>query len=63
MKQQLAILISQNIEGVTAEDILPLLETPPKPELGDYAFPCFRFAKTLHKSPNLIAEELADTIR
>jgi len=63
MKQQLATLISQNIEGITPEEALPLLETPPKPELGDYAFPCFRFAKTMHKAPNLIAEELAEKLR
>ena len=25
------------------------LEVPPKPELGDYAFPCFSLAKTTNK--------------
>ena len=50
-------------KGITPEEALPLLETPPKPELGDYAFPCFRFAKTMHKAPNLIAEELAEKLR
>ena len=62
MKLQLANIISQNVEGLTAEDILPLLETPPKPELGDFAFPCFRLAKTMHKAPNLIAEDLKNAI-
>lgn len=35
------------------------LEVPPKPELGDYAFPCFNLAKILKKNPNEIAKELA----
>ncbi len=62
MKQQLANIISQNVEGLTPEEILPLLETPPKPELGDFAFPCFRLAKTMHKAPNLIAGDLKNAI-
>ena len=36
-----------------------MLTVPPKPELGDFAFPCFTLAKTLRKAPALIAEELA----
>jgi arginyl-tRNA synthetase len=39
------------------------LETPPKPELGDYAFPCFSLAKIYKKSPNEIAEELSKKIK
>jgi len=35
------------------------LEKPPKPELGDYAFPCFNLAKILKKNPNEIAKDLA----
>ncbi len=62
MKQQLANMISQNVEGLTPEEITALLETPPKPELGDFAFPCFRLAKTMHKSPNIIAEDLKHAI-
>lgn len=35
------------------------LETPPNPEMGDYAFPCFALSKTWKKAPNEIASELA----
>jgi arginyl-tRNA synthetase len=35
------------------------VEVPPSVELGDYAFPCFPLAKTLHKAPQVIATELA----
>lgn len=62
MKEQLANSIAQHVEGLTAGDILSLLEVPPKPELGDYAFPCFRLAKTMRKAPNLIAEDLKNAI-
>ena len=34
------------------------LEQPPEKTLGDYALPCFRFAKALKKIPNVMAEEL-----
>lgn len=62
MKEQLAEIIAKNVEGLSPDDILSLLEVPPKPELGDYAFPCFRLAKTMHKAPNLIAEDLKAAI-
>ena len=62
MKEQLAEIIAKNVEGLSPEDILSLLEVPPKPELGDYAFPCFRLAKTMHKAPNQIAEDLKNAI-
>lgn len=39
------------------------LEVPPDPVLGDFAFPCFSFAKTLKKAPNQIASELASKIK
>ena len=48
--------------GLTKEQIAEWMETPPNPELGDYAFPCFRLAKTLHKAPAVIAGELANAI-
>ncbi len=46
------------VEGVSANEICDLLAVPPDPSMGDYAFPCFRFAKILRKSPVAIAEEL-----
>lgn len=38
------------------------LETPPKKELGDYAFPCFWLSKTLKKWPAQIAQEIIDFV-
>ena len=36
-----------------------LLEIPPDPSMGDFAYPCFSLAKELKKAPNLIAKDLA----
>jgi arginyl-tRNA synthetase len=38
------------------------IETPPDKKMGDYAFPCFRLAKTLRKAPPLIAKEISSKI-
>ncbi|MSA96997.1 arginine--tRNA ligase [Finegoldia sp. BIOML-A2] len=45
--------------GLTEEEISDLIEIPPNSDMGDYAFPVFKLAKTFRKAPNLIAEELA----
>ena len=38
------------------------IEVPKNPEMGDYAFPCFRLSKTMRKAPNLIASELKEAL-
>ncbi|MBO5713569.1 MAG: arginine--tRNA ligase [Clostridia bacterium] len=48
-----------NIDGVTSEEIASLIVTPPDNSLGDYALPCFKFAKIMRKAPNMIADDLA----
>ncbi len=48
-----------HIDGVGRQEIYASLAVPPDLTLGDYALPCFRFAKIFRKSPALIAEELA----
>ena len=49
------------IEGVTSAEIYELIALPPNSEMGDYAIPCFKFAKIFRKSPALIAEQLKET--
>ncbi len=48
-----------HVEGVSPEEIAGCIVVPPDAGMGDLALPCFKFAKILHKSPALIAEELA----
>jgi len=50
------------LTGLSNDAIEKLIEIPPKPEMGDFAFPCFQLARTLRKAPNLIAEELKNSI-
>ena len=38
------------------------LEVPKDKKMGDLAFPCFRLAKTMHKAPNLIAQDLKNKL-
>ena len=47
-----------NLEGFTEEEIASFIALPPNTELGDYALPCFRFAKAMRMSPVAIAEKL-----
>lgn len=47
-------------EGITVVDFFKALEQPPEMALGDYALPCFRFAKALKKNPNEVAEKLKE---
>lgn len=62
-KNEIASMISGEIDGVSSEDIISLIEIPPSEEMGDYAFPTFSFAKILRKAPNLIAEEIAGKLQ
>lgn len=58
-------IISERINEKTnleASIIEGLIEIPPKPEMGDFAFPCFQLSKTMRKAPNMIAEQLCKEI-
>ncbi len=57
-RRALAELLAQTI-GSDADALYPLLEVPPQSDLGDYAFPCFKLAKTMRKAPAQIATEIA----
>ncbi|KKO20049.1 MAG: arginyl-tRNA synthase [Candidatus Brocadia fulgida] len=48
--------------GLPEDEIKRLIEIPPDFRMGDYAFPCYSLSKTLKKSPNAIAGELAQTL-
>lgn len=58
-KKEIAEIIAKNLEGLTEDEIKSMVEIPQDQSMGDYAFPCFRLAKTMKKAPNLIAAELA----
>ena len=49
MKNNIVQLLSQNIEEISSEELEQLVEIPPKTDMGDFAFPCFRLAKVYRK--------------
>ncbi len=62
IKQKIANSILEQIDFLTIDEIEAMLEVPKNMDMGDYALPCFRFAKELKKAPNLIAADLAEKI-
>ncbi len=51
------------ITNIEKNEIEKYIEVPKETENGDYAFPCFKLAKVLKKSPNLIADNLKSNIK
>ncbi len=48
--------------GLSTDEIRDLIEIPSDEKMGDYAFPCFRLAKTMRKAPQMIAADIADRV-
>ena len=46
-KEIIAKKISSLI-NISKDEVKEYIEIPPNSEMGDYAFPCFKLAKTLH---------------
>ena len=61
-KDKLAELLSGMIDGLETSDIREMIEIPPDSSMGDFAFPCFRLAKTMRKAPQMIAADLAEKL-
>ena len=60
-KNEIAKYIAKTID-MQENEIESFVETPKDKNNGDYAFPCFRLAKTLKKAPPVIAEEIKEKI-
>ena len=60
-KQAIAEMIAQTIE-LNKQELETFIEVPKTNTNGDYAFPCFRLAKTLKKAPQAIAEDIKQKI-
>lgn len=61
-KKEIAKILENKIEGMNFEEILMSIEIPPNKDMGDFAFPCFRFAKTMRKAPQIISQEISTNI-
>lgn len=61
IKKEIAKLIS-SATNIEINEIENYIEIPKDYLNGDYAFPCFKLAKTLKKAPNMIANEIKENI-
>ena len=61
-KVQIAQIIAKQEIGLTAEEIVEMIEVPADSKNGDFAFPCFRLAKAMRKAPQMIAADIAVAI-
>lgn len=48
--------------GLDTNEIKGFIEIPSNKDMGDYSFPCFKLAKELRKSPQMIATELKEKL-
>lgn len=63
-KKELSHQLFTILEGhLEAAELERLIEKPKHQDYGDLAFPCFSLAKTMRKSPNVIAQELSQKIK
>ena len=69
MKQRIADLAGEMLKAAfpeaqgLPEDLAALLEVPPDPAMGDYAFPCFKLSKALRMGPPMIAKKLSESVQ
>lgn len=62
IKKEISEQIAKTIENVESKEIYTYIEIPKDTKNGDYAFPCFRLAKTLRKSPPEIANQIKEKL-
>ena len=60
-KKEIATAIANAVE-LNSEELYSFIEVPKDQINGDYAFPCFKLAKELRKSPMIIADEIKSKI-
>ena len=61
-KEKVAEIFTSIETELSMDDALQLIEIPPSTDMGDYAVPCFKFAKKYRKSPAAIANEIVEKI-
>lgn len=59
-KSELALLLNSAQPALPASELEEMLEIPPDANMGDYAMPCFKLAKTLRMAPPKIAADLLE---
>lgn len=62
LKKEIAHQISEVI-NINIDELKTYIEKPKESSMGDYAFPCFKLAKTLKKAPPIIANEIKEKLK
>lgn len=62
-KREIALVLKEYLPSDIELNLEKLLEIPPNPEMGDYAFPCFQLAKHLRQNPVKIAADIVSKIQ
>ncbi len=60
-KKETAKFLADSLD-IDIELISEIIEVPPQRDMGDFAIPCFRFAKELKKAPVGIAADFIETL-
>lgn len=65
LKSQLARELTKflSVEGVTEEALFTEFSTPPQPQLGHLALPCFKLSKRLRKDSAMIAKDIVERFK
>lgn len=58
MKEKISGLLAGVMPDIPKEELERVIEIPPEAAMGDYAIPCFAFAKIKRQNPALIAQEI-----
>ena len=61
LKKEIAVAIAK-ATNIEENEIYGYIEVPKDTSNGDYAFPCFKLAKTMKKAPQQIATEIKENI-
>ncbi len=61
IKEQIKKMVYDALENIVNIESI-VVENPKDRKMGDYALPCFTYAKVLHKSPMMIAEEISSKL-
>ena len=62
LKKEITKMLANAIE-YEEKELEEYIEIPKDTKMGDYAFPCFRLAKELKKSPIMIANDIKEKIK
>ena len=62
-KQAIARQLSPCLPDIPSSEIIDTIEQPSNAQMGHFAYPCFRLAKTMRKAPPAIASEIAEKLK